>query len=81
MGDEDRLYWYAERHFQRHNGKNMAPWPTVRKASKALRWSQAKVVEVIEGCGTGDMFLSSYFVRPPDPIAEHFVETFRRSAP
>ena len=75
MNDEQRLMRYVERHFRRNNGHNtMYPFPTVRKASKSLRWSMARVVDTVEGCGEGIM-LTSYFTRPESPIGEHFVET------
>jgi len=72
--DETRLKKYVDRYFRRYNGIKGQPWPTVRRAAKSLRWSMAKVQDVVEGCGEG-LHLESYFTRPPEELGEHFVTT------
>lgn len=75
MEDEERLKRYVERHFRKWNGIGPRyPFPTVRRTAKSLRWSMAKVQDVVEGCGEG-LMLTSYFTRPAQPLADHFVET------
>lgn len=69
----DRLWKYAERHFQR-SGKT--EFPTVARCARALRKRQAEVAQAVDDCE--DLMLTSYFTHPEPPLGEHFVETFER---
>lgn len=66
MNTHDRVQGYVRRYFKRH-----AQWPTVRHISKALCMRQGEVEQEAQ---EGPLMLTSYFVRPPDPLGEHFVE-------
>lgn len=67
------LCCYVERYFARHG---RTEWPTVRRAARALGWTQDRVVEAVEGDPESRMFLSAYNTAPPQTRGEHFVEVY-----
>lgn len=71
--DHDRLFRYVERFFMAHA---RTEWPTVRRVTRSLGWSQARVQDAIDGDPDGRTSTSSYFCAPEQPFGEHFVEAF-----
>jgi hypothetical protein len=67
--DAQRLGAYVAGFFGRHRREK---WPTVRQAARALRWTQVRVEEVVEGSSDGRLMLSMYSTR--DPLGDWFVE-------
>lgn len=65
---EAKLRRYVERRFKESGNTE---WPTVREAARALRVRQAEVEQAAQ---EHPFMLTSYFVSPPDPIANHFIE-------
>lgn len=66
MIDSERLFLYVERSFGR---ADQTEWPTIRKAARALGWTQSRVAQAVEDhehLGT-----QSYYCTPPEPLAEH----------
>lgn len=68
MNTADRIARYAFRFWKR---AGMTEWPSVRQTARSLRITQG---EVEDHSGDGPFFLTSYYTRPPEPLAEHFVE-------
>jgi hypothetical protein len=73
MHTHERIYKYVERKFQ---ASGCTKFPTVRQVSRALGLKQSVVVEELEGDPEGRMFTTEWNVSPPDPIGDHFVETY-----
>jgi hypothetical protein len=71
--DQDRLFRYVERFFER---AKKTEWPTVRQIARAFGWTQQRVEDAVEGDPEGRTFMTSYFTRPEPPLGEHFVESY-----
>jgi hypothetical protein len=71
MEIHERVWRYSERKFQK-SGKTK--FPTVAQVARALKIKQADVEQACEDSEL--LMLTSYNVRPEDPLGEHFVETF-----
>jgi hypothetical protein len=67
--DAQKLGAYVAGFFGRHRREK---WPTIRQAARALRWTQVRVEEVVEGNSDGRLMLSMYDLR--DPLGDWFVE-------
>lgn len=70
LRDDDRLWNYAERFFQRA-GKTQ--WPTVRQCAKSLRWPHARVIDAVES--SEYLMLTYYNVAWRVADGARFVET------
>jgi hypothetical protein len=70
-----RVYDYAEKVFQ-DSGKTK--FPTVREVASALNKPQIAIKAAIEEDQYGNLMLTSLFCSPPDPLGDHFVETFEQ---
>lgn len=71
--DHDRLFLYVECFFRRHE---KTEWPTVRRAAKSLGWTHVRVQDAVEGDPDARLFTSSYNTAPPQPLGDHFVESY-----
>lgn len=67
--DAQRLGAYVAGFFGRHRREK---WPTIRQAARALRWTQVRVEEVVEGSRDGRLMLSMYSLQ--DSLGDWFVE-------
>jgi len=73
MADHERLHRCVERLFAK---SEKTRFPTVREVARVLRWKQARVEATVEGDPDERLFLTSYFTVVPEPLAEHFVESY-----
>lgn len=71
-----RIEGYVERAFQR---SGRTAFPTVRQVARALRLRQGEVEDLVDD--SDRLFLTSYFVAPPDPLGDHFVESYGEEKP
>lgn len=71
----DRVYRYAERKFQK---SGMTTFPTVRQVARALKVTQVEVQDAVTGDPECCLMLTSYDCSPPQPLGDHFVETFEK---
>lgn len=65
-GIEAKIERYVRRYWSRHQ-----EWPRVGRVARSLRLRQE---EVQEASSALPLMLTSYFVHPPDPLRDHFVE-------
>ena len=71
----ERVYRYAERKFQ-ESGKTT--FPTVRQVACALKVTQSAIQEAVDDEPYGDLMLTSFYTEIPEPLGDHFVETFEK---
>ena len=69
MNNRDRLIRYVRRAFKR---AHMESWPTVKQCARGLKLPMEEI-ELLADEGS-PLMLTSYFVKPEPPLAEHFVE-------
>jgi hypothetical protein len=70
--DSDRLYATVNRYFER---MGRTAFPTVRRVSRTLRWSYARVLQAVDD-DADRLFTTSYNTVPEPPIGERFVEIY-----
>ena len=72
MNDPDRLLTAVERYFKRMGSTE---FPTVRRMSRTLRWSFARILQAVAD-SDDRMFTTSHNTSPEPPVGEHYVETY-----
>jgi hypothetical protein len=71
----DRIIKYVRKYFKKHNVENDVkscyPYPTVKQVAVALKVKQSVIAE---HCEELPLMLTSWFVKPEDPLGEHYIE-------